>query len=725
MTQLWMDGFDHYGVDATGRLAMLNGAWAELDSSAARPVVPSFGARTGAVALELGTSIVSGQIARRINDSSVTELIVGVGFYTPQLPDTSNRVCIMCFVDTSNDSVVSLFLNSDGSIRVLGPTSNDNFNTGSILGTTATFPITAGTWHHVEARVVVGAGTGEVEIFVDETEVFNEVSLQTGTDNITQMVFGTPEANVPLVSEPDNTYIDDVVVRDTSGAVNNGFEGDLRVATLQPISNGTAQGWTTRSIEKLGVGVLNVVDTGGILNEGLTFADDAALEIGSSDYAIEGFFRFAVIPVLSEEMVLTSKYNTEDDNLSWKLSVFGPDADGTIEFSTSSDGTLSDIQTVHAFPFIPEVNRWYHIAVTRESSTSRLFLDGVQIGIDQTDSRTYFDGDAPVAISGSVESTTTILDDSALTGWVDGFRLTIGAARYIANFTPPTEALPTDVSGDSLYNSVELLMNFDNDAVTDESNNAFTGTLHSTAAQEIPDDSSAFQTIDGATPNDGNFVEAALIAATGTLTLTANPLDTETVTLGSFTYTFETVLTAAGVNTVLIGAAATDSLDNLRAAVNLEAGSGTLYGSGTLINTDAGLTDLPDDQILATADASGDAGNLLDSLTTVTGASWSAATLLGGQDIPDESEFDLSALPSEVTGVRAVAIVNRAFKTDSGTSTLQASFVEVGGVSSQGVARSLATSPTYVEDTFELAPSGGSLTPSTLAGARIRLDRTT
>lgn len=67
---------------------------------------------------------------------------------------------------------------------------------------------------------------------------------------------------------------------------------------------------------------------------------------------------------------------------------------------------------------------------------------------------------------------------------------------------------------------------------------------------------------------------------TGTLTLTENAADTNTVTIGAKVYTFQTVLTDVDGN-VLIGASASASIDNLVAAVNLAAGAGTTYATTT------------------------------------------------------------------------------------------------------------------------------------------------
>ena len=70
------------------------------------------------------------------------------------------------------------------------------------------------------------------------------------------------------------------------------------------------------------------------------------------------------------------------------------------------------------------------------------------------------------------------------------------------------------------------------------------------------------------------------IVSRGTLTLTGNAGNTQTVVIGAKTYTFQTVLTNVDGN-VLIGDDASGSIDNLIAAINLAAGSGTTYAAAT------------------------------------------------------------------------------------------------------------------------------------------------
>lgn len=70
------------------------------------------------------------------------------------------------------------------------------------------------------------------------------------------------------------------------------------------------------------------------------------------------------------------------------------------------------------------------------------------------------------------------------------------------------------------------------------------------------------------------------VAAAGTLTLSANVSNNDTITIASKVYKFQTTLTNVDGN-VFIGAAATNSIDNLVAAINLASGAGTTYAAST------------------------------------------------------------------------------------------------------------------------------------------------
>ena len=83
--------------------------------------------------------------------------------------------------------------------------------------------------------------------------------------------------------------------------------------------------------------------------------------------------------------------------------------------------------------------QWYHVALSRSSSSTKLFINGTQSGSTYSDSNdyglsqplgigTYWDSGSPVA-------------SQNLNGYMQGLRVTKGLARYTANFTPPTAEL--------------------------------------------------------------------------------------------------------------------------------------------------------------------------------------------------------------------------------------------------------------------------------------------
>lgn len=81
---------------------------------------------------------------------------------------------------------------------------------------------------------------------------------------------------------------------------------------------------------------------------------------------------------------------------------------------------------------------------------------------------------------------------------------------------------------------------------------------------------------------------------------------------------------------VEIGATASDSLDNLIAAINAAAGAGTTYGTGTVVHPDVTAAAGAGDTVDVTANAAGAAGDDIATDTDVGSASWGGTTLTGG-----------------------------------------------------------------------------------------------
>ncbi len=147
----------------------------------------------------------------------------------------------------------------------------------------------------------------------------------------------------------------------------------------------------------------------------------------------------------------------------------------------------------------------------------------------------------------------------------------------------------------------------------------------------------------GATVTIGTKVYTyRVFIATGVLTLTGNAVAGQTVTIGSRTYTFATTVDTAA-NEVEVGATASDSIDNLIAAINGAAGGGTTYGSNTLIHPTVTAAVGAGDTMGLVAKSAGTAGNLITTTETLVGnGSWGAATLTGATGGTTEGDVNIS-----------------------------------------------------------------------------------
>lgn len=77
-------------------------------------------------------------------------------------------------------------------------------------------------------------------------------------------------------------------------------------------------------------------------------------------------------------------------------------------------------------------NTWYHVAVSRVSGVTRMFINGVKVGSDFIDTTDY--GTSSDAVIGQVADNR--LYDGYLFGYMDELRIVKGLGAYTANFTP-------------------------------------------------------------------------------------------------------------------------------------------------------------------------------------------------------------------------------------------------------------------------------------------------
>ena len=702
MSGLLLENFESFGADID---LSLEGLWAAAGSGASLEI-PSFDT-DGRYWLLCGAA--NGYI-RRATGSALTSVGMFLRTYIPGLPAASARCAVGEFRNGSNDIVVSLRVEPDGTILVVN-------SAGTTVASTANPVISAGTLHKIQAQFIFHATLGEAEVRVDGVAVITATNLVlSGTANLFVLGMGSDGGN----RAP--TYFKDCAVYSLTGTYNDDWPALTGVGVVYPDADTVDAGMTPRPRQIIEDGVLIVPGSASVLDCGA----DTDYDLGGADFTLEFEYR-PVEPVTGTNFgTLIGKWSASNSQRSYRLVQYGPSVNnGELRFEITTDGTLATLQTLMALTYEFETGHTYPIAIERESDLIRIYIGGVQVGLDQADANVYHAAgvNAKFCVGGEMSGAgTTVLADSSVNAIFDEVRVTPGVVRYSANYTPAVIPFPRSSPSDPSFASVVLLAGFD-EAIEDESSFGQTLTARGSTARLVPADGTAdYQTVNATAPLDDRYLEAALVSATGTLTFTANPLNTETVTLGASVYTFNTVLGAAG--SILIGADEDASLDNLVAAINGDAGEGTLYGTGTVVNASATAAIGPTSaQLTATAITAGTAGNTVASTETVTGGSWSAATLAGGAEIPAASRFGLQTLPPTVTGVRWIEMRNRSF-TDGGAASLQATF-QVNAADAAGAANAMTTTPTYYFDVIEEDPNTvGALTPTSVNTGSVMLERT-
>jgi hypothetical protein len=79
---------------------------------------------------------------------------------------------------------------------------------------------------------------------------------------------------------------------------------------------------------------------------------------------------------------------------------------------------------------------WYHVAISRSGTSTKMFINGTQDGSTYTDSTDYLCKANGPRIGANDGGT------GGVNGYIDDLRITKGYARYTANFTAPTAAFP-------------------------------------------------------------------------------------------------------------------------------------------------------------------------------------------------------------------------------------------------------------------------------------------
>lgn len=150
-------------------------------------------------------------------------------------------------------------------------------------------------------------------------------------------------------------------------------------------------------------------------------ASSSDFAFGTGDFTIEFWYRQTVA---GEPFLLDFRPNSSTNGAYVTLFITSSSA---IVFYVNAAARITSAVTV-------TTGTWYHVAVCRSGTSTRLFINGVQTGSTYTDSTSYISSPVNIGASGNLAF--------VLNGYIDDLRITKGVARYTADFSVPTEAFP-------------------------------------------------------------------------------------------------------------------------------------------------------------------------------------------------------------------------------------------------------------------------------------------
>jgi hypothetical protein len=227
----------------------------------------------------------------------------------------------------------------------------------------------------------------------------------------------------------------------TNGAQNNTFiDSSTNNFTITRNGN-TTQG----ALSPYGANWSNYFDGTG---DYLSVASNAAFGYGTGAFTIECWFNTQVIPPLGGDYLFDQRTTSSQAAM---LAYITPSA--SLEVVVNGAAIITGGTVV--------VGTWNHFALAKSGTTTRMFLNGVQVGSSYTDNINYV-SPAPVVIASRFSA------EDFYQGHISNFRIVKGTALYTANFTPSTVPLQP-VAGTGLLTCA-------NPNIVDNSANQFTVT---------------------------------------------------------------------------------------------------------------------------------------------------------------------------------------------------------------------------------------------------------
>ena len=311
---------------------------------------------------------------------------------------------------------------------------------GTVYSLTGSATFTTGQWYHI---VAVRNGSSNLSMYVNGTRIYNNTSATLSYNNVnsdpvyfatqttgagaldvgcyltdTKVVSGTAtydptQTTITIPASPISATTNTQLLTNFTNA---GIPDLAMQNNLETVGNAQV----STSVKKYGTGSLAFDGTGDYLQ----LPASQTVNFGLGNFTIE-FWAYWAGGVFSG-------YNSAFDSRSGN----SPYTDGVQIAANIINGYwYLSFAAQELLTSVAATAAWQHIALVRNNGVYTLYIDGTSAG-------TY-------TASNNMTNTTALIgtyynkNGQYWNGYIDDLRITKGLARYTANFTPPTSALPT------------------------------------------------------------------------------------------------------------------------------------------------------------------------------------------------------------------------------------------------------------------------------------------
>lgn len=345
----------------------------------------------------------------------------------------ASSVTSQCIVDfrSSSSSTAGFILSIDsgGYIRVGTGTNTNVLYSSSIVATT-------GTWYHI---ALTRSGT-TMRVFANGV-LANTVTNSTNfTDNYCKIgyaISGTEKlnGNISSLRIVKGTALYTATFTAPTGPLTPVPNTSLLTCNSSTFTDNSNNAITLTNSSA--TAVTDRIPFGGTSGYSYYFANNTYLEIssqanlalGSGDFTWECFIYANSASIPSNDTIYDQRNGTNG------LGVIQPcvqliSGSGYSWYVAAGDKITSGTAAV-------KLQQWQHFAICRASGTTRMFLDGVQVGTNYTDSNNYPAGSLRIGTSNDGATSSS----RYFAGYISNLRVIVGTALYTANFTKPSAEL--------------------------------------------------------------------------------------------------------------------------------------------------------------------------------------------------------------------------------------------------------------------------------------------